>query len=338
MNVLLTLLCLTFLVIPLVAASHESEDTSDQHLRCYQIIANEWCTGGYYQAEANLYASCDMSRAMSIQQGCRRNSNNDYCAASNAADIDAISSACQTSRARECTEDCRGRLMQIRNDLGCCINVELNDTTNDRSQDPFNHALWVNCGVEPIIEECTPSIISAHRVHETSESNLNCNMDYLLSENTELVCTRSFVEGIQRALRDGGNCEPYIQLFSVSCTVSESGERCISRQNNNSQLFLQALDACLRDASDGNCSEECRQALVSFGNVAGCCVNSFVTRLQLSVTINGGTLDTIFNFESCGLEPPGICEVGLNEASGVVQVTSLALANALLLLTWLLIE
>lgn len=90
--------------------------------------------------------------------------------------------------------------------------------------------------------------------------------------------------------------------------MNEDGERCV----------LQPFDprgAC--ESAIQTCSQGCNDAL----REAGCCANTMP-----------GEDPTFFDpiYESCGLEPPGACEIRLN---GAVQITPLALANILLIHT-----
>ena len=48
-----------------------------------------------------------------------------------------------------CTTRRQNLLMNIQNELGCCINVILNDTSSPfYNQTAFSYSLWASCGVE----------------------------------------------------------------------------------------------------------------------------------------------------------------------------------------------
>ena len=86
------------------------------------------CTNGLYQELADLALRCGQSQAaQNLFNGCQQNPMGVYCGIATGEKIPAILAACRGSN---CTPQCRNLLMNIRNELGCCINVILNDTSD----------------------------------------------------------------------------------------------------------------------------------------------------------------------------------------------------------------
>ena len=242
----------------------------DQLRRCQGIIYDQQCNNGQAQETVNLGLRCNLpSLAIQAQNVCRRNSDGLYCglAINYIYEVDSIEETCATAITSSCTTQCRDLLMFIRNELGCCVNLIFNSTTNSLLFMPevFNNSLWTTCGVAPVTETCSSSSIS---LDTTIDVDPNCD---IAEEGIELTCTKRFLDPVVDALEDAGDCQAYVGAVMEGCGVNEEGERCITQSTLFSQ-FTQAQVAC--SLTDTTCTEGCTQALEDFSDVGGCCVNN----------------------------------------------------------------
>ena len=96
--------------------------------RCLGTFLDQQCTNGLAQERADLAFRCGQSQeAQDLLKVCQQNPMGVYCGIAASHKITgeeiAILFACRGSN---CTPQCRNLLMNIRNELGCCLNMILN--------------------------------------------------------------------------------------------------------------------------------------------------------------------------------------------------------------------
>ena len=86
--------------------------------------------------------------------------------------------------------------MNIRNELGCCINVILNDTSRPLyNPTAFSYSLWASCGVEPAPDDCINDLI----ITPTSIAP-KCTPSAYLQCTGNITCSTHYIEPILEAL------------------------------------------------------------------------------------------------------------------------------------------
>ena len=123
---------------------HKRQVDPEQFKRCLGTFLAQECTNGLIQERADLAIRCGQSQeeAQDWLKVCQQNPMGVYCGIATSHEItgekDAIEAACRGSN---CTPQCRNLLMNIQNELGCCINVILNDTSDQYYIPPaFNYS------------------------------------------------------------------------------------------------------------------------------------------------------------------------------------------------------
>ena len=295
--------------------------------------ANAQCESGLFQACTDLTLRCQEPMPANVfRNGCQRNANGDYCGLTAAyiGEVNTITSTCESSLTGDCTDDCRSLLMGIRDALGCCVNSFFNESTEQDGipssyrRDTFSYALWSNCGVETVTDECTASTVKVRR-NDISPDAL-CNY---VAENGNLLCTRNYLEPIVDALRDADGCEAFANGNMEQCGVNENGEYCNTLTTELTPLFLAAQSAC----NGTTCDESCEQALMTLRNNGGCCVNTLwnnsltaISLEQLTGQDSGFTFLSYEFWSDCGLKTLELCEIELidgatySKASGVITL------------------
>ena len=178
---------------------------------------------------------------------------------------DAIAAACRGSI---CSSQCRNLLMNIRNELGCCINVILNDTYSPfYNPTAFRYSLWASCGVEPVPNDCMSTLIQRPPTSRDLSCSLNINSH--IERQHSLTCSTLYIEPILEALENETDCEVYSQVVREQCGVNEAGVPCLA--TDVISLFVDVSLVCTTTTS---CSADCRDSLQSIRSSAGCCINN----------------------------------------------------------------
>ena len=141
---------------------HKRQGNSNQDELCEMVVKDESCTGGYFQAFANLHQRCNYSHeAFYVQVLCTPNSRGGYCTEHTYYFESNAERVCNSSSS-SCSQECRNALIVGRYELGCCIQRFYNDSSvpSHYRPDLFSYSLWSNCGVEPITQHCPPSTIT----------------------------------------------------------------------------------------------------------------------------------------------------------------------------------
>ena len=304
----------------------------DQLRRCQGIIYDQQCSNGQAQETANLGLRCNLtSLAIQAQNVCRRNADGLYCglAIHYIYEVDSIEEICATAITSSCTTQCRDLLMFIRNELGCCVNLIFNSTTNSLLFMPevFNNSLWTTCGVAPVTETCSSSPISSSPISLNTTIDIDPNCDMIAEKGIELTCTKRFLDPVVDALEDAGDCQAYVGAVMEGCGVNEEGERCITQLAIFSQLS-QAQVAC--SLTDTTCTEVCTQALEDFSDVGGCCVNNLFNGSLAGIAVPRYDILSFEFWSNCGVDTLGTCEVRLNAATTLHAGTALLMLSVLL--------
>ena len=292
---------------------HKRQVDTDQYRRCQGTIWAQECTNGLYQELADLALRCGQSQAaQNLFNGCQQNPMGVYCGIATGEKIPAILAACRGSN---CTQQCRNLLM---NELGCCINVILNDTS-DQYYTPtaFNYSLWTSCGVEPVPNDCTNTLIQRSILIDPS-----CTLSDYIQRRGNILCSTRYIEPVLEALANENDCEIYSQVIREQCGVNEAGVLCYAV--NATSIFGNVYSVCTTTIASTSCSAECRAGLQSIRSSAGCCINNiFNGSAELF-----GSQHPIFTYEfwrRCGVTTPGICEAQFNSATTNTALNKLAL-------------
>lgn len=305
-------------------------DIISQFIRCGELAIEEQCNSGLLQAAAEVAVNCnDLQMAQFFHNSCRRNSNGRYCDSGSSflfVYTKDITNVCRNSTT-VCSTECRNLLTRTRNELGCCINIGQNDSSNlIYDPEPFNYTLWSNCNVEPITEECTPSTVNLPQ-----RSGRTCTPSSLFEQLNRVSCTRRYVEPVLKVLSATEGCDPIRQAALEQCGVNEFGTLCA--QINSSTVQISSTSLVCENTQ--MCSQDCMEALQSLKGTYGCCVNN----------LYNGSLDNIvvprmdwLSFEfwvQCGVSTPGICEAKLNgvPSFGTSSFNTVILILIILLLT-----
>ena len=114
-----------------------------------------------------------------------------------------------------------------------------------------------------------------------------------------------------------------IDSLRVLCTRNNAGRFCYEQLSSMFTAITQAGADC---ASNSNCTTACQNALTTFGNNSGCCINTF----------NITTLTNIFPFTAlqnslwsrCGVDTPGFCNLETSTLSSTEAPTTQSYAEA----------
>ena len=291
--------------------SSESRDVRKRQIEvnqlrvCQGIVFEEQCTSGLAQLGVNLSVECNSNEAAeTINRGCQSNSDGFYCALAFSYlfnDIGTIVTECAMS-VSTCTARCRNLLVLIRSELGCCISTMFkNSASAIYNPQPFRDALWRSCEVDLITEPCPPSTIVVPQL----PVDPTCTPNTFAKRAGMLNCRRQFLQPIIDALLAEGTCMLYAQGALEGCGVDEAGRPCYERAQELSQSFSAAQNACQSLIA---CNQTCREALQSFADAGGCCINNLFNNSLSGITnIRYGWMSSLF-WANCGVETPSICE------------------------------
>ena len=283
---------------------------------CYGTILPQLCTNGLAQELADLALQCGESYdAHDLFNKCQRNPMGVYCGdiAIDREIINDISAACRGSN---CTSQCRNLLINIRNELGCCINIIFNGSSYSHYF-AFSYSLWASCEVEPVPNDCTSSTL----IRRPISIDPSCTIFSYEVNIVSLYCSARYIEPILETLANENNCGNFSQSISEYCEVNEAGVPCYEVINATSIYYGNARSVCATTTTaTTSCSEDCRAGLQDLKSSAGCCINY--------IHNDSGINDPILTYEfwrRCGVATPGICEIQFNSATTNTALSKLAL-------------
>lgn len=291
--------------------------------KCANITAYVECSTGSARDVANVYYVCNepITAEQFYRFYCSRNTKNLYCGTAYyyLMDVQSATSACATS-ATNCTDDCRSRLMNLRDQLGCCLNLYFNNTLAfaDFGQ-TFSYSFWRNCGIEPLLadQNCTaqPKVIipSVDRECDNAEERL-----------PSFVCSASYRDALTNALSQDSDCKGFENVRLERCGMNENGDSCLGTPS----LYHHASRAAVSCSELNTCDPDCLLILQRLNESAQCCINSFVnTTFFRHIGLTFDYLSYEY-WKMCNLTTPGTCL--LKFESGAVSVMR---TNAVQLIT-----
>jgi hypothetical protein len=286
----------------------------DQLRVCQGIISERQCNNGLVQQTVDLLEQCNMEPlAQLIADRCRRNLNGDYCnvASTHIVNVNSAATVCALSPRNNCTSECRELLMLLRDELGCCVNLEFNSTLSPvYSPSVFTPELWSSCDIELVTEECTPSTVQLRG----TAGERTCTASELIEGAGMITCTQNLVQPIIDSLLDTSGCEPYGQATSEQCGIDEFNQPCYLRSQELTSSFGPVTSNC-QSSNQSSCDPQCTNSLQNFARVHGCCINNFFngSLAGLTNTRYGWLSDQYWS--ACGITSPGFCETRLNSDS-----------------------
>ena len=287
----------------------------DQFRRCQGTVLAEQCTGGMVQELVDLASQCNQSQAaILLQNNCQRNQMGDRCGIALAHSF--TTNEIETECVGTCTTRCQNLLMNIRNELGCCINVILNDTSSPLyNPTAFSYSLWASCGVEPAPDDCTNDLIMTPTPIDPS-----CTLSAYLLRTGNITCSTRYIEPVLEALANVNDCEIYSQVTREQCGVNEAGVPCYA--TDVTSMYVAASLVC---TTTTRCSADCRASLQSIRSSAGCCINNIFNGSANEIADVSDPILTYEFWRRCGVATPGICEAQFNSATTNTALNKLAL-------------
>ena len=291
---------------------HKRQVVQDS-FRCENAYLAQSCTNGLSQELVNLALQCgDHEEAQFRVDSCQQNPMGVYCGAVYAGtQITEVTTICLISETSNCSTQCQNLLTNIREQLGCCINVIQNSTF---SPPAFNSSLWSSCGIEPIPNDCISSSITT-----STSVGPTCNeTTYFMQNFISLTCSSRYVQPTLQALQalpNEDDCEVYIQGFRELCGVDKAGDYCLIRHpfDLSNPSLVYAFNNC---TSNTTCSNDCRMALQNFESLTGCCINNVYNGTYIDLFGRARIPFLSYEFWTlCGLETPGTCETPFTSVS-----------------------
>ena len=330
---LLASLTLNLLIVATVKASVPSDFSAEADLpvsnyirlprqaqisdsrRCSNTLYRLQCSSSYTQDLMNDISDCGgvANTAVSFIEGtCRQNSNKDYCG-SLVVGLNTLSTAFQTcdssaSQSGSCSSTCRSHLNTIAQTAGCCLrtNILLNS---------FLFHFFNICAM-PLPAECSATSLTIPAV-----TNSSCVMfEDFQRRLVQFQCRRNNIEPILDALRSNG-CQDFASAYENTCSFRRNGRYCSEQfpLANSDSIFSSAMSSCNTTSS---CSPSCLAAVQSLNSSQGCCINNFnTTRAVDSFGVFTAALRTVTSnqlWTTCGVTPPGRCEIRINGAIALV--------------------
>ena len=108
------------------------------------------------------------------------------------------------------------------------------------------------------------------------------------------------------------------------CTRNNAGRLCYEQMSSMCTDITQAGFDCA--PTDSNCTTACQNALITFGNNSGCCINTLnITALsrRFPFTVLQNSL-----WSRCGVDTPGFCNLEASTLSSTVAPTTQSSAKA----------
>ena len=283
--------------------------------KCANLTAATECSVGSARDVANVYYECNerITGEQVYRYYCSQNEQNLYCGTAYYYLNEArnTAAACATS-ATNCTDDCRSRLMYLRNQLGCCLNLFFNNSLGLANfGQTFSYSLWRGCDIEPrlVDQMCSaqPEVIPPGR--DETCTNPEARLP-------PIICTRAYIDALNGALSRESDCEGFEQVHLEQCGINANGDTCL----DNPSLYAfgsRSLNTC---TDSSVCDPDCLQNLQRLNDSAGCCINNFINTTfnrYIGLTFNYLSYDF---WDMCNLTTPGVCQPSLTDSSiGVIS-------------------
>ena len=280
-------------------------DNTEEEQRCMKVLHGRICSSGYSLDYATVAQQCNFTTvATSVLNDCRVNSRGDLCGPLRV-ESGTVRDVCGSSPLT-CSRECFELLTRIRIEQGCCVNVFNNSASNSFDEDTFANSIWSLCEVEPVAEECAPSLF------DLSEASIDptCNGDAIVLHErliSEVFCRQDYFGEVVSDLTEAG-CEGTSILDGANqiCSANENGQYCLF-QHEIASLDNTAMRLC--DGTTGRCDPACIEALNNATSALGCC---FINLANGTFTTTTPREWLSYSFwQQCGLISPGFCELRL---------------------------
>ena len=278
--------------------------------RCSKLAFESICSADptIYAEQLELAANCtDSEAAVVLANQCTRDSDSGlYCGALYAyvSDFNAILATCSGAMmGGNCSEDCKNRLIGIRDELGCCINAVVNTTSNPFSfhHPAFASSLWRACGVASATSNCTGEL-SYTIASSPPPAGLDCSYREIYDCNDP-----DFFDNIQRNLDElDATCQVFLDHAMDTCSTSEkSGTDCFDYDIEIDIItYITPIQSSCA-VNQQTCSDDCKQNLQQFVDARGCCLNSLYNSTFGALSgLNFTFLRDRAIFTQCGVVPP----------------------------------
>ena len=332
---------LVFLAVIISCAAAQSLDFTNFR-RCAKIWMEAYCTDYAPQVRSHLDASLHCNNIYSnfrnqIANTCTRDGESGlYCGAAFAYStaINALPFTCSSTIAGgNCTSGCRNSLIDIRNELGCCINTIVNTTWSAFSfaLSGFSYDLWSTCEVDPPNSSCSDPL--PFTVPTTPQQS-NCRPEEFLG------CMPSTQDAVRETIAGESACESIEQYFSDLCSRDiASNTFCIDAIFTTDITTLTNAIQTTCDTATQTCSTDCKMSLNQFVDThPGCCANAiYNSTYAMAIGLNhlAPFLRDNSLFQVCDVDtPPMSCSVSAGlPLKGSMFVALLALfANKMIII------
>lgn len=286
--------------------------------RCARLSTEQYCTNyaELQMSSLNAAVQCnDAEIATAVASTCVRDTESGfYCGAAIAysRDIGSILFACATPLAgAACTDDCRASLMDIRENLGCCINSGVNSTNSIFGQilvQAFSYGLWSRCGVSPPNSTCTDALpYTLPGAVQTS-----CNV------REAIGCSQAAQDALVRVVSQTAlsGCDVLVDYDNGVCSQRPGAARlCFETIDQDTTTYVTPIQtSCATAVATQTCSSACKGTLESFVANRGCCVNTVYNSTYArgsGLNFTASLLEDYRLFEVCEVEaPPLTCASG----------------------------
>ena len=143
---------------------------------------------------------------------------------------------------------------------------------------------------------------------QISRSSANTSPAAVLTEVYRVVCEPRCGNSLIAHYNRCNIPQETVDVVRGFCTRNNANRLCYQQLNTMSSDWTQAMSNC---NSSTNCTTDCQNALNTFANNSGCCINIFNTTL---IGINGSSISPDFRIQdslwsTCGVNTPGFCNL-----------------------------
>lgn len=199
----------------------------------------------------------------------------------------------------ECSNACRSSLLEIRSNLGCCINAFYNNSQIYALVGPvLSYSLWSSCNVDPPSSTCE----GAQPFTLPNSPQQTCTY----TENAG--CRDDDIDEIREFVMGEPSCELYLQYNIEACSLDANSEACALGLGTDI-VSLSTVSGNCNEAQ--SCSSVCQESLQDFVNRRGCCVNTIYNSTFGQATGLNASAPFFQDrsiFELCGIELPSIAQ------------------------------
>ena len=248
--------------------------------RCRMLARAQFCDSGAAQELVDSLHLCNSSQEEISERmsDCLYNSKGKYCNLRyDLKLLNETSLVCESSNST-CSGECINMLIQIREDLGCCINHGLNFTSKtdifgssvEIFGTTFDNSLWERCNVSvPHADGCSSTV-----KHPSEDMHIDPSCDGLTPSKVthSSLCLRDFRVPLRTKLMSTSGCEDYDKEELPSCEVNQAGEYCETFDTH--MLESRAMNATQNCENGTTCGPSCREILKNILTVEGCCINA----------------------------------------------------------------